>query len=164
VFLIFLAFNILYFMNIIPPVPLAMRELGIYHSVLKRSDGGYTAVFEPKHWYQFWRDTSARYTLTQNKSAFCFSSVFAPTDLSAPIYHTWEYYNPLTETWEVRSRVSFPISGGRSDGYRGFSVKTALTAGEWRCDVETAAGALIGRVKFIVVEGSSAPALSQKTL
>ena len=168
--LIFVAFNVLYFINIIPPVPLAMRELGIYHSVLKHSDGSYTATYEPAPWWEFWRSTSRTYTLSRPStelgvnSAFCFSSVFAPTDLSAPIYHRWEYYNPGTKVWEERSRLAFPISGGRSEGYRGFSIKTGLAAGEWRCDVETEAGALIGRASVMVVESPAIPALSQKTL
>jgi hypothetical protein len=168
--LVFIVFNILYFLNFIPPVPLAMRELGIYHSVLKRSDGAYLALYEPSAWYQFWRDTSSTYTLGDPSTAlgvssvFCFSSVFAPADLEAPIYHKWEYKNPASGEWEVRSRVSFPISGGRSEGYRGFSVKTALVPGEWRCNVETAQGSLIGRMGFTVVEAPAAPALSQKTL
>ena len=162
--LVFVVFNILYFINIIPPVPLAMRELGIYHSVLKRSDGSYTAMYEPAPWWEFWRDTSGHYAAMPNGSTFCFSSVFAPTDLTAPIYHKWEYYNPATSAWEERSRLSFPISGGRDDGYRGFSIKTGLAPGEWRCNVETAAGALIGRVSFTVNISSTTPALSQKTL
>jgi len=163
--LIFVAFNILYFINVIPPVPLAMRELGVYHSVLKHSGGSYTALYEPAPWWEFWRDTNGQYVITAtSRSAFCFSSVFAPTDLTAPIYHRWEYYNPGTSSWEERSRLAFPISGGRSEGYRGFSIKTGLTAGEWRCDVETAGGALIGRATFTVVESSTTPTLSQKTL
>ncbi len=161
---ILLAFNVLYFLNVIPPVPLAMRNLGVYHSVLKHSDGTYLAIYEPAPWYQFWRDTSAIYLLNSSRSAFCFSSVFAPAELEAPIYHKWKYKNQVSGEWEVRSRVSFPISGGRSEGYRGFSVKTALSAGEWRCDVETAQGSLIGRVSFTAVESSTTPALSQKTL
>ena len=161
---IFLAFNALYFLNVIPPVPLAMRELGIYHSVLRHSDGTYIAIYEPAFWYQFWRDTSAAYVLNGSRSAFCFSSVFAPADLEAPIYHKWEYKNPQTGEWETRSRISFPISGGRDEGYRGFSVKTALVPGEWRCNVETAGGALIGRIGFTAVESSSGSTLSQKTL
>lgn len=162
--LILIVFNILYFMNIIPPVPLAMRDLGVYHSVLKRADGGYIVVYEKSPWYEFLRDTSATYSLAGSRSAFCFSAVFAPTDLSAPIFHKWEYYNPTSQEWEVRSRLSFPISGGRNDGYRGFSVKTALTPGEWRCDVETAQGSLIGRIRFTAVESSSTPELFQKIL
>jgi hypothetical protein len=161
---IFCVFNVLYFLNVIPPVPLAMRNLGIYHSVLKRSDETYLALYEPVPWYEFWRDSSETYVLEGSRSAFCFSSVFAPTDLEAPIYHKWEYHNTVTGEWEVRSRISFPISGGRAEGYRGFSVKTSLTPGEWRCDVETATGSLIGRVSFTAVESSTTPALSQTTL
>ena len=160
---IFLAFNVLYFLNVIPPVPLAMRELGVYHSVLRHSDGTYLAIYEPARWYQFWRNTSPVYTLNTSV-AFCFSSVFAPADLRAPIYHTWEHKNQRTGEWETRSRISFPISGGRDEGYRGFTVKTALSAGEWRCNVETASGALIGRIGFTAVESPDTPALSQKTL
>jgi hypothetical protein len=162
--LIFFMFNVLYFVNVIPPVPLAMRDIGIYHSVLHRQDGSYLALYEAAPWYQFWRTTNSDFHLTDSRSAFCFSSVFAPTDLKAPIYHKWEYYNPLSYEWEVRSRVSFPIAGGRNDGYRGFSVKTSLTPGEWRCDVETAGGSLIGRTGFTVLESGAAPELSQKTL
>jgi hypothetical protein len=162
--LIFVVFNILYFANIIPPVPLSMRELGIYHSVLKRSDGSYLAIYEPSALWKVWRNTSRTYVLGESRSAFCFSSVFAPADLNTPIYHKWEYLNPQNNEWEVRSRISFPISGGRAEGYRGYSVKTALTAGEWRCNVETAQGSLIGRASFTVVSASTTPELSQRTL
>ncbi len=161
---IFCVFNVLYFVNIIPPVPLAMRDLGIYHSILHRQDGSYLAIYERTPWYKPWRDTNSNYALTDSRSAFCFSSVFAPTDLTAPIYHSWEYFNPQTSEWEMRSRISFPIAGGRHDGYRGFSIKTSLTPGEWRCDVETASGSLIGRIKFTAVESATPPVLSQKTL
>jgi len=162
--LIFFFFHVFYFMNIIPPVPLAMRDIGIYHSVLKRSDYSYLALYEPSPFYKFWRNTSATYTLGSTNSAFCFSSVFAPADLEAPIYHKWQYQNPKSGEWEVRSRVSFSISGGREDGYRGYTVKTALIPGRWRCDVETAGGALIGRTTFTAVADTETPELSQKTL
>jgi hypothetical protein len=161
---IFLIFNLLYFLNIIPPVPLSLKDIGIYHSLLKRSDGNYVALYEPAPWWQFWRDTDATYTLGAGDSAFCFSSVFAPTNLTVPIYHRWEQYNAGKKDWETQSLVTFPIAGGRNDGYRGYSVKSALTPGQWRCDVETQGGALIGRTSFTVINSSSSPALSQTTL
>lgn len=161
---IFVSFNILYFLNVIPPVPLSLKDIGIYHSVLKRSDGAYIALYEQKRWWEFWRDTADTYVLSGSRSAFCFSSVFAPTDLTTPVFHKWEYKDPATGEWQVRSRISFPISGGREDGYRGFSVKSALTPGQWRCDVETSQGSLIGRVSFTAVEASTTPALLQTTL
>ncbi len=160
--LIVVVFVTFYFLNVIPPVPLSLRDIGVYHSVLKRQDGSYVAVYEPAPWWAFWQATSGTYTLGQGSSAFCYSSVFAPSALEAPIYHRWEF--KAANGWETYSRVAFPISGGRDDGYRGFSVKTALAAGQWRCDVETAQGSLIGRVGFTVVQGSSVPPLSQTVL
>ena len=161
---IFLTFNLLYFLNIIPPVPLSLKDIGIYHSLLKKSDGNYTGLYEPSPWWQVWRNTSRAYTLSAGESAFCFSSVFAPTNLSAPVYHRWEKYDDAKGAWETQSLVAFPIAGGRADGYRGYTVKSALTAGEWRCDVETKSGALIGRSAFEVVGSTTAPALSQRML
>lgn len=161
---IFLTFNLLYFLNIIPPVPLSLKDIGIYHSLLKKSDGNYTGLYEPSPWWQVWRDTSRIYTLGAGDSAFCYSSVFAPTNLSVPIYHRWEKYNSAKGAWETQSLVAFPIAGGRAEGYRGYSVKSALTAGDWRCNVETKGGALIGRSDFEVVQSTSTPALSQRTL
>ena len=159
---IFVAFNLLYFLNVIPPVPLSLKDIGIYHSVLKRSDGGYTVLYERAHWWEFWRDTSDTYTIGAGGSASCFSSVFAPSDLTAPIYHRWEYRD--AGDWQTESRVAFSINGGRDEGYRGYTTKALLTPGAWRCSVETAQGQLIGRVGFTVVAASTTPALSQKTL
>jgi hypothetical protein len=162
---IFLTFNLLYFLNIIPPVPLSLKDIGIYHSLLKKSDGNYTALYEPAPWWQVWRTTAHDYTLGVGQSAFCFSSVFAPTNLTVPVYHRWEYISPANGGgWETRAHVAFPISGGREGGYRGFSVKSNLEPGQWRCSVETAGGALIGRTALEVVEATSTPALSQTTL
>lgn len=160
---IFLTFNLLYFLNIIPPVPLSLKNIGIYHSLLKKSDGNYTALYEPSAWWQVWRDTNERYVLGAGESAFCFSSVFAPTNLSVPVYHRWEKLD-AQEQWMTQALVAFPIQGGRDLGYRGYSVKANLTPGKWRCSVETQNGSLVGRLSFEVVEATTTPELSQRTL
>lgn len=159
---IFFAFNIFYFLNIIPPVPLGLKDIGIYHSVTRNSAGVYALSFEAPSWFAFWRSTSPTYHIQNGKPAYCLSAVFAPTGLSTPIVHSWEFYNEKTGKWEIRARISFPINGGRDGGYRGFSTKT-LTPGKWRCDVETQGGALIGRMDFTAASGAL-PELSSKTL
>ncbi|HVV38732.1 MAG TPA: DUF2914 domain-containing protein [Candidatus Paceibacterota bacterium] len=166
---IFLGFNALYFLQIIPPVPLSLKGIGVYHSLTRLpapaggTDSIYSGAYEPAPWYVFWRDTSNTYTLTADNKASCFSSVFAPTSLSAPIYHTWERYDQEAGKWVVMSRISFPINGGRDEGYRGFTV-SKVTPGKWRCDIETSNGSLIGRISFAVVESSSTPQIATKDL
>jgi len=161
---IFLVFNLLYFLNIIPPVPLSLKDIGVYHSLLRRSDGNYVALYEPAPWWQPWRSTNSTYTLGVGESAFCFSSVFAPTNLSVPVYHRWQKFSEQDGSWQTEALVAFPVSGGRADGYRGYSVKSALTPGQWRCNVETQGGALIGRTTFEIKEATTTAALSQRTL
>jgi hypothetical protein len=160
---IFVIFNGLYFLNIIPPVPLSLKNIGIYHSVLKYSSGDYLVMYEPALWYEFWQDTSPTFTYTVGDSAYCFSSVYAPAALNTPVDHVWEYYNPRTKSWVEMARVSFSIAGGRPEGYRGFSEFPLSSVGQWRCDVETSTGALIGRTSFTAVAGT-APVLDTATL
>ena len=166
---IFIGLNCLYFLHVIPPVPLSLKEIGVYHSLTRldttagSTEGIYSGVYEPAPWYVFWRDTSNIFTVTSQGKASCFSSVFAPSGLSTPIYHTWERYDDSSGKWLVMSRISFPINGGRADGYRGFTV-SIVTPGKWRCDVETSDGSLIGRLSFDVIDSTSSPAFSTQTL
>jgi hypothetical protein len=52
-----------------------------------------------------------------------------------------------------------PVSGGREGGYRGSTVKQRVAPGDWRVDLETAHGQIIGRVSFRVEEaGAESPA------
>lgn len=143
-------FNALYFLNFIPPVPLSLKEAGVYHSVT-RSVSGYAVVGEirPK-WYDIRALMTTKVHIVAEEGLYCFSSVYAPVGLKTPIYHRWEQYDMTSKEWETRARIPFPISGGRDEGYRGYSYKGSLADGEWRCSIETQEGALIGRRTFTV--------------
>ncbi len=156
---IFVLYSGLYFLNIVPPVPLSLKSVGVYHSFspLAAADTEghlYSATYERPAWGVFWRDTSATYTVSLGDAAYCYSAVFAPGSLTTPIVHRWVKFNSTTNKWETQTLTSFPISGGRQEGYRGWSVESGLTPGEWRCDIETGRGGLIGRIAFTVVEGT----------
>ncbi|MDB5224699.1 MAG: hypothetical protein JWO43_321 [Candidatus Adlerbacteria bacterium] len=161
---IFLVFNALYFLDIIPPVPLSLKGIGVYHSIMREPSGNYAATYEAPAWFVFWRDTAATFTIKPGQSAYCFSAVFAPGKLTAPISHKWQWYDTRTKEWITKETVSFGILGGRDGGYRGYSIKANLPAGQWRCDVETQNGALIGRMSFTVIESALPANLSTTTL
>jgi len=147
----------LYFTGVIPPVPLALRDIGIYHILVREEQGLYRGVYEPAPWWQVWKNTSTTYTATSGEGATCFSSVFAPTGLDTPIRHRWEKYDDAVKKWTTTALVSFPITGGRAEGYRGFSTKSALSEGKWRCVVETDRGQRVGQFTFIVRWASVTP-------
>ena len=52
----------------------------------------------------------------------------------------------------MTDRIPIVIAGGRDKGYRGYTVKQRVVPGDWRVDVETAEGRVIGRVSFQVEE------------
>jgi len=68
---------------------------------------------------------------------FVFTQVFAPTDLETQIDHEWEWYDQQNRRWETRDIISLPITGGRANGYRGFSKKKSLSYGKWRVKTST---------------------------
>ena len=151
-----IVFSGLYFTNLIPPVPLSLKHVGIYHSV-ERTGDTYALAYEAPQWFEFWRDTNATFNKESSAPAFCFSSVFAPSTLQTEIRHRWEKYDVAKEEWETIARIPFPIAGGRENGFRGYTQTSQVDDGLWRCSVETSRGALIGRTSFTV--GTEIPKL-----
>ncbi len=152
---IYALFNVAYFTGIIPPVPLALKEIGVYHSVLKNNDGSYTVSFEPGYWYPLSNDASGTFDRRANEPVYVFSSVFAPTKITAPIFHSWSYFDEIDKVWVTTDRIQFPLSGGREDGFREFSMKSGVFPAQWRVDVETEGKKLIGRVEFQIVDAKT---------
>ncbi|MEN9561534.1 MAG: hypothetical protein RIQ56_807 [Candidatus Parcubacteria bacterium] len=155
---IFLIFVFLYFSNLIPPLPLALKEAGVYHEVTRNKSGTYLLTKEVVSWYE-----SLLYTETFHKTnledVYVFTSIFAPSGLTTPILHEWQQYDPASRTWKTKSTVTFSIVGGRDGGYRGYSQKSGVTEGSWRVNVLTQYGAVIGRVRFDVVSSEERPRL-----
>lgn len=139
---------ILYATNLIPPIPLALRDIGIYHKVT-RAGSGYDLATEGKETKRFFFQRPTIH-LVGGESAYAFSSIFAPTDLKTNVVHVWEWYDPTSNNWVEESKITFSISGGREEGYRGYTIKGAPREGEWRVSVETEEGLIIGRTTFIV--------------
>jgi len=142
-----------YFLNLIPPVPLSLRFGGVYHEVA-REDGSFRLTYYSNNWYRFWQRSDDPFRGAG--PVYCFTAVFAPVDLHTTIYHRWQF-RPLdgkgVPGYSTTDRIGFPIAGGRDDGYRGYTVKQAVTPGDWRVDVETAEGHILGRVSFRVEAG-----------
>jgi hypothetical protein len=161
---IFTLLNVLYFTNSIPPIPLALRSAGVYHSVTRDTEGNYVGLSERASWYERYIAFSPPYRYTPTEPVYFYSAVFAPTALTAPIYHEWQYYDETKGAWTTTMRVSFPIFGGRENGYRGYSTKSAITPGRWRVLVKTERGQLIGKTAFTIVPASAPVYLEEKVL
>lgn len=136
---------ILYFTNLIPPIPLSLKDVGSYYNVV-RSNGGYVLERESQNAFQrFFDFNGTTLKLAPGEPAYAFSAVFAPTKFTENIVHNWQFFNEENGEWETKNRVPFPIVGGRDGGYRGFSLTENPEPGRWRVSVETVRGQVIGR-------------------
>lgn len=151
-----------YVLNWIPPVPLSMKFGGVYHSVMKQADTFHLS-FERAAWYQPWKRSDD--TFHGEGPVFCFTAVFAPVELKTTIYHHWSHRAPGSSRILTTDRIGLAITGGRDGGYRGYSVKSKLAPGEWRVDVETEDGRVLGHIRFTIEPpaGSSPPPLDTIT-
>jgi hypothetical protein len=162
--LLLIVVNLSYVTGIIPPLPLTLSDVGVYHSV-QRTDAPtttYTLVGEPKRaWWKIFQPEVVH--LTPGSPLYVYSAVFAPVAFSSTIEHKWEQYDAVTKTWKSRGVVAFLVSGGRATGYRGYSMVSAVTPGLYRITIQTLSGQIIGREHVQVVEVAQEPALQTVT-
>lgn len=141
--------NACYFTNVLPPLPLALTNAGIFHSV-KREGGIYRAVAEARSLISLpWTDPVVH--IQPGESLYLYSAIFAPIQLQTKILHIWQRYDDAAKAWRTQAVVAYAITGGREGGYRGFSVKSLPARGRWRVNIATSDGLLVGRVAFTVV-------------
>lgn len=144
---IFVAYNGLYFTNIIPPIPLSLQEIGIYHSVVRFDSGAYQLRYEPGPWWQVWQEEDKVFRAGSGGPVYCFSNVFAPTKIETDVQHRWEYRDE-GGVWREHAAITYPIRAVGSQGYRGYTMISNYRSGSWRCSVETTRGQVLGRHQF----------------
>jgi len=164
--------NGLYFLNLIPPLPLSLKGADVYHSLIANGPGNYTVTTErePTHGIAS-IDFIARFFafrqtihIQPGDSLVAFTAVFSPTELTTKVVHEWQYYDRAKGEWITRVRIPLSVVGGFKSGYRTFSRVSAITPGLWRVDVETPSGQTIGRLNFKVVVQNKEPPLQTKII
>ncbi len=141
--------TIFYFLNVIPPIPLSLRQASMAYNVA-RSNGEYLLVKQEENWLEK-LIPGVTMTIQQGDPLYAFTVVSAPADLRTTLVHNWEYYDPAVKKWVTKSLLSYQMTGGLSDGYHGYSYKTSLLAGKWRVAVQTTRGQVLARIPFYVV-------------
>ncbi len=155
IFSVFLIFNLFYFTNIIPPIPLSLNESEIVHT-LKRVNDSYEVSYERA---PFWAmsKTSNTFSMQEGERLYFFASVFAPTKINTMIYHKWFLWE--NEKWVLLSDLAYPIRGGRDGGYRGYSYKSSLKPGVWKVQLTNERGQVLGQRKFKIKTVEESPKL-----
>ncbi len=136
-------FGLLYFSKLIPPVPLSLSSVGIFHEVRKTGDQ-YQLTMTRSKW-RFWERGDQTFLARKGDKIFCFVSIFSPTRFRERLSVRWLFYE-AGEGWKDSDAIPLEVVGGRDGGYRGFTVKTRHKPGRWRVVVETSDGRELGRI------------------
>ena len=151
---LYLVINVLYYFNMIPPVPLSLKSGVIAYNVDK-SDHTYTVTYDPDKTFKIWRSFNHDVAYMPGDTVFAYTSIFAPTNLKKSVAHRWKHFNSQTEEWQISDVIDYKIEGGRDNGYRGFTFKTNLQTGQWEIDVITKEGLIIGTIDFELIKDST---------
>ncbi len=154
---IFILFNILYFTNLIPPIPLSLKDAGIYHNVEKLQQGGYRVLEEEERGLSRYLSLRQKIHLVPGNTVFAYSAIFSPADLDTDIIHDWQHYDEEGGGWKTETKIPLHLSGGRAEGYRTYSIKSHLVQGSWRVNVATPDGLLLGRINFEIIPSDNMP-------
>ncbi len=154
---IFLAINALYFLDLIPPIPLSLQDAGVVHSIARNAQGNYVVKTEDAGWMGYFR-LADQFHWVRGAPVCAYTAVFSPTSLRTKIVHEWQMYDDK-RGWITTNRIELPLNGGRGGGYRTFSMKKEIKPGAWRVNVETPGGALLGRLRFNVILQTDEPEL-----
>ncbi len=159
---LFLFINVLYFTNLIPPIPLSLKQTGVYHSI--QHVGGDYVVKEEKHSFLSAFEVFEDIHIKKGEPVYVYSAVFAPTDINVTVVHNWLHFDSKIERWVSVSRIPYTVIGGTDRGYRGYTQKTNLEEGKWRVNIETDRGQIMGRAAFEVVYDDQPAEMLEKVL
>jgi hypothetical protein len=153
---IFLFLNLLYVTNLIPPLPLSLTDAGVYHSISVDNQGSYHVTSEKKGGWSEYLELTEQIHLIKGEPLYAYAAIFAPASIYTQIIHEWQHKNEFGE-WVTATRIPLTLSGGRLQGFRTYSEKSSLSPGEWRVNIKTPKGQLIGRTRFEIVEATVSP-------
>lgn len=137
----------LYILEILPPVPLSIKGIGIYHSV-EKSGPDYIAKYE-RPWWAFWQSGAQTFYARPGDKVHIVAQIHSPTAFQETIYLNWQTQLE-DKKWHSSDRIPISISGGKSTGFRGHGYKSNYEPGNWRVKVETSDGREIGRINFVI--------------
>jgi hypothetical protein len=142
----------LYFVNVIPAVPLALRDAGVYTQVSRNSSTGEYSFGNTEKIAQTWLGFGTKEKVYIEGSSIAFyAAITAPAKVQSSISHTWQKFDNKSKKWIDKDKIEFPIVGGRKNGYRGYSVLTGVDSGLYRVLVEVGSRRFVGQKVFEVI-------------
>lgn len=153
-------FTVFYVAKVIPPVPLSVQYMGIYHDI-KKEHGEYQLIFTRSRW-KFWQHGDQTFSARPGDSIYCFARIFSPSRFKDKLQIRWLYHDER-HGWMPADAIPLQIEGGREEGYRSVTQKKNYQPGEWKVQVETMDNREVGHIRFAVEADTDATPRDLKT-
>jgi hypothetical protein len=153
-----------YFLGLVPPVPLSLQFIGIYHEVVPpgmqtasepagETVAGTYALKHERPWWKPWQHGDQDFAARPGDVVYCFARVFAPRGFHDAVFAHWWMHG--RGGWIDQGRAQLSINGGREEGFRAFATKKNYQPGRWRVQIETEDGRDIGHIQFTLKSDDS---------
>ena len=143
-----LLFLLGYYTSLIPPVPVAVKKIGVYYEVQKL-EGKYIGKHLRPFW-KVWDKGSQEFAARDGDKVTILLSIFSPARFNDQVFLKW-YRDDEKLGWTLEDTIPLNILGGRDEGFRGFGSKQYYGLGHWRVIVETSDGREVGRIDLQIV-------------
>lgn len=147
-----LFFLVAYYTSLIPPVPVAVKKIGVYYDIEKK-DGHYIGKYIKSNW-SFLSKGSQEFHARPGDKVTIILSIFSPARFKDQVYLKW-YRDDEKQGWKLEDTIPLNILGGRDQGFRGFGTKQFYIVGKWRVLVETSDGREVGRINLEILNDNS---------
>ena len=144
---VLVVFLVSYVLGWIPPVPLSVQDMGIYHDLQKV--GGVFRLSHENPWWRFWNTGDQNFLARPGDRIVFFTRVFSPGGFRDSLFVEWSRYD-TKRGWLPSDRIPLQVGGGRKGGYRAYTSKQNYEPGEWRVKVETTNRIELGRLHFSI--------------
>jgi hypothetical protein len=144
-----LVYALLYVFKVLPPVPLSIKHMGIYREISREGEHYKLGYLKPD--WKFWESGDQSFEARPGDKIYCFAQIFSPTRFKGKLFVRWQHRDPQ-HGWQSWDAIPLSVVGGREEGFRGYTVKTNYTPGDWRVSIETADGREVGRLGLTVTE------------
>jgi hypothetical protein len=155
----------LYFLHVVPPVPLSLKYIGIFQDVTKPPKGDpqeFPCSYRPTSFFRhdatefLYRESEGRIPDMAVK-AYAFVAVFAPSRFNDTLTFNWEYDDPK-RGWISKGRYRASLGKGqlgRDEGFRTWAYTWVSKPGDYRVIIRSSDEREIGRKNFEVVKDST---------
>ena len=137
---------VLFVFRLVPPVPLSVRSLGVWHQVEREGAEFRLSRLPSSRWAELWRKDERVFLARPGDRVFVFTRIFAPHNFRDRVRVRWAKWE--RGGWNESDAIPLRIVGGREEGSGGYAYKQNWSPGAWRVAIESEDGREIGRTTF----------------